>query len=270
MQSPTRARRQQNSDLPSFMRRPPKPDGVKNVANLPIHKLSARELEDRYKRNARTLAETSASSSTFIKQLEDQQAAIRARLNELGVEGIRSQLEQASIRDDGHSMNVDAGPASPPPPPAPQVKPIGAKQRALARWVSTDCAAGGAAGMSYQEADQILHDSFVRDQEHKQRVIDRRRRRGEVVEGEQLTRAEMDARMWAFLSYKPSESDMEEDDDDEEDDDEQEEGRPAWWDEDDQEDGIKGQDIVEPDYEDLSSIIRIDEARIPFSIPRDE
>ena len=71
-------------------------------------------------------------------------------------------------------------------------------------------------------------------------------------------------------TYKPSESDMEDDDDDEEDDDEQEEGRPAWWDEDDQEDGIKGQDIVEPDYEDLSSIIRIDEARIPFSIPRDE
>lgn len=71
-------------------------------------------------------------------------------------------------------------------------------------------------------------------------------------------------------SYKPSESDMDEDDDDEEEDEEEEEGRPAWWDEDDQEDGIKGQDIIEPDTEELSSIIRIDEARIPFSIPRDE
>lgn len=57
MQSPTRARKQ-NSDLPSFMRRPPKPDGVKNITNAPIHKLSLRELEERYKRNARTLAET--------------------------------------------------------------------------------------------------------------------------------------------------------------------------------------------------------------------
>ncbi|KAI9056557.1 hypothetical protein FKP32DRAFT_1586117 [Trametes sanguinea] len=269
MQSPTRTRaRRQNSDLPSFMRRPPKPEGVKNVAKVNINKLTPRELEERYQRNARTLAETSASSSTFIKQLEDQQAAIRTRLNELGVEGIRSQLEQTSIQDDRQAMNVDAAPG-PSSPPQPDPKPIGAKQRALARWAGLGNAAGTAA-MSYQEADQILHDSFVREQEHKQKVLDRRRRRGEVLEGEHLSRAEMDARMWAFLTYKPSESDMEDDDEDEEDDEEKEEGRPAWWDEDDQEDGIKGQDIVEPDYEDLSSIIRIDEARIPFSIPRDE
>ncbi|OJT11670.1 hypothetical protein TRAPUB_11812 [Trametes pubescens] len=267
MQSPTRARKH-NTDLPSFMRRPPKPDGVKNITNAPIHKLSLRELEERYKRNARTLAETSTSSSTFIKQLEDQQAAIRARLGELGVEGIRNQLEQTSIRDEQHSMNVDVvpGPSSPPQPEVP--KPIGAKQRALARWAGAG--ATPAAAMSYTEADQILHDTFVREKEHKQKLLDKRRRRGEVVPGEQLTRAEMDARMWAFLSYKPSGSDMEEDDDDDEEDEEQEEGRPAWWDEDDQEDGIKGQDIIEPDAEDLSSIIRIDEARIPFSIPRDE
>ncbi|KAI9000890.1 hypothetical protein BD414DRAFT_473025 [Trametes punicea] len=268
MRSSTRTRRQ-NSDLPSFMRRPPKPDGVKNVINININKLSPRELEERYKRNARTLAETSTSSSTFIKQLEDQQAAIRVRLNELGVEDIRSQLEQTSIHDgQGQSMNVDAAPGPSSPPPS-EVKPIGAKQRALARWAGMGNASGTAA-MSYEEADQILHDSFVREQEHKQKVLDRRRRRGEVIEGEQLTRAEMDARMWAFLTYKPSESDMEDEDEDEEDDEEQEEGRPAWWDEDDQDDGIKGQDIVEPDYEDLSNIIRIDEARIPFSIPRDE
>ncbi|KAI0832550.1 hypothetical protein BC628DRAFT_328162 [Trametes gibbosa] len=271
MHSPTRARKQ-NSDLPSFMRRPPKPDGVKSIANTPIRKLSLRELEERYKRNARTLAETSTSSSTFIKQLEDQQAAIRARLNELGVEGIRSQLEQTTIHDDRQSMNVDLSPG-PSSQPQPQrepkvVQPIGAKQRALARWAGTSHLA--AAAMSSQEADQILHDTFVREQEHKKKVMDRRLRRGEVLEGEHLTRAEMDARMWAFLSYKPSDSDMEDDDEDEEEDKEQEEGRPAWWDEDDQEDGVKGQDIVEPDYDDLSRIIRIDEARIPCSIPRDE
>ncbi|KAI0650619.1 hypothetical protein C8Q79DRAFT_900114 [Trametes meyenii] len=267
MHSPTRARRQ-NSDLPSFMRRPPKPDGVRSVANTPIHKLSPRELEERYKHNARTLAETSTSSSTFIKQLEDQQAAIRIRLNELGVEGIRSQLEQTSIEDEPNFMNIDAAPG-PSSPIQSTVKPIGAKQRALARWAGTGNTVATAA-MSYEEADQILHDTFVREQEHKQKVLDKRRRRGEVIEGEQLSRAEMDARMWAFVSYKPSESDMEDDDDDDEDDEEDEEGRPAWWDEDDQEDGIKGQDIVEPDYEELSSIIRIDEARIPFSIPREE
>ena len=71
-------------------------------------------------------------------------------------------------------------------------------------------------------------------------------------------------------TYKPTDSDLEDDDDDEEDEEEDEEGRPSWFDEDDQDDGIKGQDIIEPDYEDLSSVIRIDEARIPWSIPREE
>lgn len=61
---------------------------------------------------------------------------------------------------------------------------------------------------------------------------------------------------------KPSESDMEDDtdDDDSEDDD------PATWFVDDQDDGRKGQDIVEPDYEDLSNIIRVDESRIPHNV----
>lgn len=71
----------------------------------------------------------SASSSHFIKQLEDQQAAIRSRLNDLGVEGIRSQLEHTKIEEE-ESMSVD-----PPPPPPDQYRPIGAKARALARWV---------------------------------------------------------------------------------------------------------------------------------------
>lgn len=67
-------------------------------------------------------------------------------------------------------------------------------------------------------------------------------------------------------TYKPTDSDLEDGDDDDEGD---EESRPSWFDEDDQDDGIKGQDIIEPDYEDLSSVIRIDEARIPWSIPRE-
>ena len=78
----------------------------------------------------------SASSSTYIRQLEDQQVAIRKRLNDLGVESIRSQLEQATIQDADESMSVDSAPPRQPSPPAePQL--IGAKQRALARWVSS-------------------------------------------------------------------------------------------------------------------------------------
>ncbi|EJF56587.1 hypothetical protein DICSQDRAFT_174726 [Dichomitus squalens LYAD-421 SS1] len=265
--SPTRARRSTtNGDLPSFMRRPPKPEGVKTIlASASINNLTPSELEERYRHNERILAETSASSSHFIKQLEDQQSAIRARLNDLGVESIRSQLEHTKINED-ESMTVD--PSPPPPPQLEEYRPIGAKARALARWNPTGPRGAPAGGMSYDEAANILRESYQREQEHKARMNDRRRRRGDVVPGEQLTRAEMDARMLAFLTYKPTDSDLE--DDDEEDEDEEEEGRPAWFDEDDQDDGIKGQDIVEPDYEDLSTIIRIDEARIPWAIPREE
>ncbi len=48
---------------------------------------------------------------------------------------------------------------------------------------------------------------------------------------------------------------------------------PSTWFEDDQDDGRKGQDIIEPDFEDLSDIIRIDESRARYSTfyePRDE
>lgn len=53
-----------------------------------------------------------------------------------------------------------------------------------------------------------------------------------------------------------------EDEDDYESDDED----PANWFEDDQDDGRKGQDIIEPDYEDLNNIIRIDTTHIPRNV----
>ncbi len=53
-----------------------------------------------------------------------------------------------------------------------------------------------------------------------------------------------------------------EDDTDEDDSDDD----PATWFEDDQDDGRKGQNIVEPDYEDLSGIIRIDDSRIAHNV----
>jgi len=40
---------------------------------------------------------------------------------------------------------------------------------------------------------------------------------------------------------------------------------PSTWFEDDQDDGRKGQDIIEPDYDDLSNVIRIDESRIHYN-----
>ena len=66
----------------------------------------------------------------------------------------------------------------------------------------------------------------------------------------------------ANRNYKPTDSDLEDDDDDYDSDNED----PSTWFEDDQDDGRKGQNIIEPDYEDISNIIRIDERRIPRSI----
>ena len=68
-------------------------------------------------------------------------------------------------------------------------------------------------------------------------------------------------------NHKPTESDLEDDDDDDEDDD------PSTWFEDDQDDGRKGQMIVEPDVDDFSDIIRIDENKMrygSFYEPHDE
>jgi hypothetical protein len=64
-------------------------------------------------------------------------------------------------------------------------------------------------------------------------------------------------------NHKPTDSDLEDDDDDGGGDDDND---PATWFEDDQDDGRKGQDIIDPDAEDLSDIIRIDESKVHYSM----
>jgi hypothetical protein len=62
-------------------------------------------------------------------------------------------------------------------------------------------------------------------------------------------------------NYKPSESDLEDDDGD----DEEDEDDPANWFEDDQDDGRKGQNIVQPDFDEPEvdpDVIRIDYGKI--------
>jgi len=61
-------------------------------------------------------------------------------------------------------------------------------------------------------------------------------------------------------NYKPSESDLEDDDGDDPDDED-----PSTWFDDDQDDGRKDQDIIEPDVEDLSDIIRVDTSRVYYN-----
>jgi len=85
--------------------------------------------------------------------------------------------------------------------------------------------------------------------------LEKRLQRGLPLPGEILTQEERDARIWAFMNAKPTESDEEDEDWDIEDDDED----PSTWFEDDEDDGRKGQPLVDPDDpEELSSIIRVD------------
>lgn len=68
--------------------------------------------------------------------------------------------------------------------------------------------------------------------------------------------------MWAFMNHKPTDSDLE--DDSEEDYDDEDED-PASWFVDQDEDGRKGQLIVEPDEEDYGDIIRTDTSKVHYN-----
>jgi hypothetical protein len=135
-----------------------------------------------------------------------------------------------------------------------------------------------------QEAIELEREAHVQDLKRQQDIIDKKRRQGIPIPGEVLSRKEQEARIWAFMSvhfivnrlseqglnalniqpmivfrnYKPTDSDLEDDSDGESDD------PSTWWDDEDEQDGVKGQQIVQPD-EDLSDVIRIDTTRIPHN-----
>ena len=135
---------------------------------------------------------------------------------------------------------------------------------------------GATAKLGVEEAMELERAAFMRDKERQQRIEAKKQRMGgNLASGQALTREEQDARIRAFMyvernpqkalgvqiflarNYKSTESDLEDDDDDDDD--------PANWFEDDQDDGRKGQDIIEPDEEDYSDIIRVDASRIGYS-----
>ncbi|KAG1892598.1 hypothetical protein F4604DRAFT_1672579 [Suillus subluteus] len=253
-QSPTSPMRPKKTVVLPGFRAPPKPKPKS------ITQMTARELHDQHDRNARLLNSSSACTSALGQRLSAEQAAIESRLLELeGVEEIRNGLKKTNINAD-EIMIVDQ-------PRMPRV--IDAKHRALSRYAPI--APNGAqqvSSLSLQEAIELEQRAHVQDAARQQRSDERKRRIGLPIRGEVLSRAEMDARMRAFINYKPTDSDLEDDMDDDDDDDED----PSTWFEDDQDDGVKGQDIIEPDHEELSSIIRVDESRARYSTffePRD-
>ncbi|KAJ7129812.1 hypothetical protein C8R44DRAFT_614495 [Mycena epipterygia] len=239
--------------IPSGFRPAPKPK------RTPISEMSLRELQDLHSTNTRLLA--SPYGQSWMGRVTAEQAAVEGRLVELvGMDTIATGLKNSTIKGED-DMIVD-------PPPEPYTSPtLEAKRKALSKFgPANDGTVIGS--LSMQEAIQLEQTAHAADKERQDRLLEKRRRMGMSIPGEQLTRQQREARMWAFMNHKPSESDLEDEDEDEDSD-----GDPASWFEDDQDDGRKGQLIVEPDEEDYGDIIRIDSSKLSYSTfyePRDE
>ncbi|RDB22634.1 hypothetical protein Hypma_010334 [Hypsizygus marmoreus] len=253
--SPTSPMSRRKQSIPAGFRPSPRPKP------RPIAELSVRELQDLHALNAKILASPGASTSTYVERVSAEQAAVESRLIELdGMEVINTGLKQTRLTGEG-DMSVDL------PPEPPISRAIEAKRKALSKFgPSYGVAAPGV--LSLQEAMSLEQQAHRREKEREERIAEKKRRLGMPIRGEVLTKQEREARIWAFMNHKPTESDMEYDEDDEDSDDD-----PASWFDDDQDDGRKGQDIIEPDEEDLSEIIRVDASRIHYNTfyqPRDD
>lgn len=212
--------------------------------------MTIRELQDLHKLNSRILSSPNASSSTYAQRVQREQAMIESRLLDLdGVEKLNTSLRRTRIKGEGDTA---------PEPAEPKIsRTMEAKRRALAQYGAAT-QAGASTGMTMQEAIQLEQQGHMIERERQERLLEKRRRQGLPIRGEVLTREEQEARIWAFMMHKPTDSDLEDDDDDSDDED------PANWFEDDQDNGIKGQDIVDPDFDDdLSDMIQVDSSSIP-------
>ncbi|KAJ4467547.1 hypothetical protein J3R30DRAFT_3662729 [Lentinula aciculospora] len=247
--SPTRRRPRNNTHRsavpPGFLVHKPK--------QTPISEMSVWELQNKYSKNAKILATSSATSSSYVQRITAEQAAIQEQLVEVhGMEVINTGLRNTRIIGDESETIDDVAMRT--ESRNPMGNAIDAKKRAVAKFGAT---AGpshiGMLGM--QEAIEIEQRAHVHDLQRKQRMEEKRMNHGYPMQNEVMSRQEREARIWAFMNYKPSESDLE--DADEEDDEDED---PAGWFDDDQDDGRKGQNIVEPDEEDpesLHNIIRV-------------
>jgi hypothetical protein len=222
--------------------------------------MTIRELYDQHERNVRTLSSQAASTSALIQRVSAEQAAIEARLLELeGMETIQTRLNKTRISGED-DMNIDE-------PEHPTSRAIDVKRKVLSKYNPEPLNGRSNVGsLSFQEAIELEQRAHAQDLERQRRLEEKRKRTGLSLRGEVLTKQEREARIWAFMNAKPSESDLEDDSDEDDED-------PSTWFEDDQDDGIKFQNIVQPDsIEELSGIIRIDGSKAHYSSfyePRD-
>ncbi|KAK7061612.1 PI31 proteasome regulator N-terminal-domain-containing protein [Favolaschia claudopus] len=245
--------------LPSGFRAAPKP-------KRDIHKMSLRELQDLHDTNNRLLSSPRESTSTdaWTLRVTAEQAQVANRLRELGMnatmDAISTELKNTAIKAED-DMNVD-----PPPEPFTNAR-LEAKRKALSRFGPSDATTHS---MSMQEAIELEQHAHQQDKERQERVLEKKRRMGMPIPGEQLTDSEKQARIWAFMNYKPTDSDLEGDDEEFDDSDDD----PAFWFADDDE-GDTGSQFVEPDEEDYGDIIRVDGSKLPsaystFYEPRED
>lgn len=247
--SPTR--RTSNVPPPGF-RVPPRPKPP------PITSLDADELRSLRDKNNRILASPGASTSTYVQRVANEQTAIEARLAD--IEGLRS--IDAGMRGitigSGGAMDVDK-------PKTPALsRTQAAKRNALSKAsIASRNESGGA--FSFEDAMQLEREAYLRDKERQQRREEKQHRAAVPSLPQSLSKQEQEARILAFMNYTMTDSDLEDEDDDDDSD-------PGTWFDGQDEDGVKGQNIVLPDVEDFSDVIRLDESRIPYNIfyePRD-
>ncbi|KAI0033770.1 hypothetical protein K488DRAFT_47039 [Vararia minispora EC-137] len=240
--SPAR-RKSSSTGIPGF-RVAPRPK------QRPIEELTLRELRDIYDRNTRILAQPAPSTSSYVPRIRAEQARIESRLLDLeGIDALGRDLKRAHLRgEEDMDISVDLTPDDPP-----LARAIEAKRQAVQNAISHD-----PVGLSMQQAMELEKEAEALDRQRKQHALEKRLQFGMPGRDETLTRQEREARIWAFMNHKLTDSDFEDDDEGEGDD-------PADWFEDDQDDGRKGQNLVQPDYDvpDIDpNIIRIDYGKI--------
>jgi len=136
---------------------------------------------------------------------------------------------------------------------SPPSRTLEAKRRAIGRYHADTIQRGSTAALGLDEAMELEQRAHATALEKHKHELEKRLQRGPPLPGEILTREEREARIWAFMNAKPTESDEEDEDWDEDDED------PSTWFEDDEDDGRKGQPLVDPD--EIASIIRVDDGQ---------
>jgi len=225
----------------------------------PICQLSEQELNHQHDANARILGFVSPNkprNPERLRQITVRQVQIEKRLEELKnareMDSITVGVENTSISA-AEKMDVDnANPAEP--------KLIGAKARALQEF---DRRMKGERTISPEEAFKLEGERNKADNEQREK---RQSVQGLPQKDEKLTREQMASRINDFMNYKRSNSGEGSDSDSDDD--------PANWFSDEKDIGINEQQIVQPDNEDYSGVIRIDETKAysgysTFYEPRD-